>query len=201
MRGRPAFVQLALRPRGGESYPSMNDGGGTLLEPLSADDRQLFARAYDEHRAALLGFVRKRVSTDTEAADLVQEAYSRLLRYRKGQNLESLKSLLFQIAINLLTDRARLVRSEHISLQDDFPLEAENPSGYRQVAGEQDLMRLKSAIAVLPRRCREVFVLRRFHGMNHQQIADRLGITLKAVERHITNAVHLCRKRMEGRRT
>jgi RNA polymerase sigma factor (sigma-70 family) len=175
-----------------------------LIEPLNSEDRLLFARAYREHCGALSAFVRRRVSSDAEAADIVHEAYSRLLRYRDRQNLETLKSILFQIAINLLTDHARLAhiecRTTSTPLEGEAALPANDPSQFRQLAGEQDLKRVASAIEKLPRKCREVFVLRRFGGMSHQQISDRLGITLKAVEKHITTAVHLCRKKVgDGR--
>jgi RNA polymerase sigma factor (sigma-70 family) len=171
-----------------------------LTDPLKVDDQIFFARAYREHYPALLSFVRRRVGSDSEAADIAQETYLRVLRYRNEQDVAALKALLFQIALNLLTDRARLARTEHraetIPLEDELPVIADDPSQYRQVAGSQDLQRALAAVEKLPRKCREVFVLRRLQGMNHQQIAERLGISVKAVERHMTRAIHECRKKV-----
>jgi RNA polymerase sigma factor (sigma-70 family) len=170
--------------------------------PLTHEDQALFDRAYREHYPTLVSFVRRRVADDTEAADIAQEAYLRVLRYRDSQDLAALKSLLFQIAVNLITDRARLAhvrrRADHVPLVDELPVFASDPSQYRQIAGEQDLNRLLVVVERLPRKCRDVFVLRRFEGLSHQEIAQRLGIGTKAVERYVAMAASICRQKIWG---
>lgn len=171
-----------------------------LTDPLNVEDQLFFARAYRRHYPALLSFVRRRVTSDSEAADIAQEAYLRVLRYRNEQDVAALKSLLFQIALNLLSDQARRARTEHrtgqVPIEDELPVFADEPSQYRQVAGTQMLRRALAAVGNLPRKCREVFVLRRLHGLSLQQTADRLGITTKAVERHMTRAIRECRQKV-----
>ena len=49
------------------------------------------------------------------------------------------------------------------------------------------------AIASLPEKCRHVYLLRKVHGMAHQEIADRLGISLSTVEKHLRMGVLSCR--------
>lgn len=171
-----------------------------LSDPLKVEDQLFFARAYREHYPALVSFVRHRVGSDSEASDIAQEAYLRVMRYRDEQDVAALRALLFRIALNLLTDRARLARTEHhaehVPLEEELPLLANDPSQYRHVVGKQELQRALAAVEKLPRKCREVFVLSRLQGMNHQQIAERLRISIKAVERHMTRAIHECRKRV-----
>jgi RNA polymerase sigma-70 factor (ECF subfamily) len=51
---------------------------------------------------------------------------------------------------------------------------------------------LKNALASLPARCREVFTLRRLHGLSQREIANRLGISEKTVEAQNSLAMHKC---------
>jgi len=170
--------------------------------PLTGEDQLLFARAYREHYPALFSFVRRRVGSDAEAADLVQESYLRVLRYRQRQDMDTLKALLFQIAANLLTERLRLAHTrhqgQHVALEETLVLVETRPAQERQVAGEQALDRLMAAVEELPRKCQQVFVLHRFHGLTRDAIANRLGVSLKTVEKHLTAAIASCRRKVGG---
>jgi RNA polymerase sigma factor (sigma-70 family) len=171
-----------------------------LTDPLKVEDQLFFARAYREHYPALLSFVRRRVASDGEAADIAQEAYLRVLRYRNEEDIAALKALLFRIAFNLLADRTRLARLEHrpdhIPVDNELPVEAPEPSQFRQVASTQDLLRALSAVEKLPRKCRQVFVLSRLQGLSNQQIAGEMRISLKSVEAHMSRAIRECRKKI-----
>jgi RNA polymerase sigma factor (sigma-70 family) len=50
----------------------------------------------------------------------------------------------------------------------------------------------------LPPKCRQAFVMRRLRDMSLQEIADRMNISIKAVERHITLALTLLKKKHGG---
>ncbi len=198
---RPA--QVAFRAKRDRCYGGMSDRKAmSNVVPLTGADHPLFARAYREHYAALHAFVRHRVGTDTEAADIAQETYLRVLRYRDQPNLGAVKALLFRIAANLLVMRTRLARTRHVSdhvpLDDDLALVAEDPSQDRQVAGAQELERVIALIEKLPRRCREVFVLGRLQGLGRTEVAELLHMSAKTVDKHMRKALLLCRKHLGG---
>ena len=52
---------------------------------------------------------------------------------------------------------------------------------------------LEKAIAGLPDKCREVFILSRYHDKMNKEIAEELGISIKTVEKHVTTALKLIR--------
>lgn len=156
------------------------------------------------HHPELLGFLRARMDNETDAADLAQEACTRLLQYhRGGQAIDDLRSLLFRIARNLLADfyrDGRRHRSDaHMALEEAGPLPSDERQQADRVADQQALARLKRVIERLPDRCRTVFVLSRFAGLSHAQISARLGISVKAVEKHITRALEDCERALGGR--
>ena len=48
---------------------------------------------------------------------------------------------------------------------------------------------IREAMAVLPEKCREVFVLSKIEGLKNREIAEKLGISEKTVERHMSIAL------------
>jgi len=173
------------------------DDSDELGNPLDSESQPLFEAAFREHHAALVQYLRRRTGNDADARDIAQETYLRLLRYRENQDLDSLKALLFRIATNLVAMRARTARAQrwvdHRALDEDLALPANDPSVEQRVIGEQQLDRLMKSVKKLPARCQQVFVLSRFHDMSYPEIAARLDISVKMVEKHITKALAICR--------
>jgi RNA polymerase sigma-70 factor (ECF subfamily) len=178
---------------GGASTDDVEASG----EPIGSEVRPLFEAAFREHHTALVRFLRRRVGNDADARDIAQETYLRVLRYRENQDLDSLKALLFRIASNLVYMRARTARAhrwiDQPSVEEEVAPPANDPSHEQRVFSEQQLGRLMGVIERLPAKCQQVFVLSRFHDMTYPQIAARLGISVKMVEKHITKALAICR--------
>lgn len=65
------------------------------------------------------------------------------------------------------------------------------------MSAETERLRLRRALAKLEPRTREVFLLHRLDGLTYGEIAERLGISAEAVERHIADALYDLAKRME----
>ncbi|HMN78980.1 MAG TPA: RNA polymerase sigma factor [Burkholderiaceae bacterium] len=154
-------------------------------------------RYYDELRR----YLQRQVADPHEAQDLVQEVYERLMTMqRAGKSIEEARALLYQIARNLLIDRHRLLRSrQHVSDSELSDMPAAGDSEPEAVlTGNQMLARLSGAIEGLPPRCREAFVLHKFEGLSHAQVAARMGISVNMVERHVMLAVAACRKVLQS---
>jgi RNA polymerase sigma factor (sigma-70 family) len=179
------------------STPSAHRGG---MGPLTREDHPLFARAFREHYPDLLSFVRRHVSNDAEAADIAQEAYLRVLRYRDEKDLTSLRMLVFKIAINVIGMRIRAARHQrlaaHIPLDEDLALIASTPSQDREVEATQQMHRLMAAIDKLPRKSRQALILRRFQGLSVAQTAQRMNISRNAVEVLIARASTVLRNKI-----
>jgi RNA polymerase sigma-70 factor (ECF subfamily) len=65
---------------------------------------------------------------------------------------------------------------------------------------EKDELEIQVNVAVseLPERCSEVFLMSRMEGMKYREIADKLGISVKAVEAQMTKALRILRERLSG---
>lgn len=156
----------------------------------------MFARYYRE----LLNFCARALQDRDAAADVVQETYARVLAAQKdGQAIHEPRALLHQSARNLIIDRHRRASlRDHAEL--DALAEADQPTApaHQQpdeaLASSQAIQAYIAAIENLPPRSREAFVLHIFDGLNHRQIAERMGISYSMVEKHIVRGRLACRQ-------
>ena len=146
---------------------------------------------YQRHRGELLAFLMRKVRCRETARDLLQDVFVRLLHSEQG-DIGNMRAFLYRIASNLSIDHAR--RNRVRGVQDDQALDqllTETSPERHAVAGDT-LARLEHVIEALPSPTREVFLLARVEHMTYKCIAARLGITDRAVERHLNKALSLC---------
>lgn len=149
------------------------------------------------HHAELMRILRARLRSEEDAADVAQEAYTRLMRYAGDEPESSLRPLLFRIADNLLTDRWRRKQSHpEVQAFDDMleaPSIAVEATQERFVEHHERMQMFKRVVLALPPKCRRVFLLSRIQGRSHPEIARMCCISVKMVEKHITRALAECR--------
>lgn len=153
-----------------------------------------FVREVLAHEAALMRFLRRNWRDHDEVADLRQEIYVRVYQAATRRLPDSPKSFLFATARNLLADRVRRQRIvsitavgdlEHLNVLND-ELEPD-----RWLGGHEALARLARALDRLPDRCREVVWLRRVEDLPQKEIARRMGISEKTVEKQVAKGSRL----------
>lgn len=66
------------------------------------------------------------------------------------------------------------------------------PSPEASALARDELRQLRALVAALPTQCRRVFTLRKVYGLSPREIADRLGLSVSTVEKHLVKAVRLC---------
>ena len=153
---------------------------------------------YREHAVWLQGWLRYRLGSHADAADLVQDTYVRLLR--SDCALDSIKeprALLVQIAKGLAVDMHRRRRLEQSYLQALATLpEPDMPSPELSMLLLETLTRVDQALDALSHRARTAFLLSRFEGMTYSDIASRLGVSVASVRKYMLQAVSACHDAM-----
>jgi RNA polymerase sigma factor (sigma-70 family) len=144
----------------------------------------------------LIRFLRGRVESRSEALEVAQEAYVRLLSLDQPGAVSYLRAFLFKTAANIAIDRRRRHRN-YTKVSQLFAELEENRTPERQVAAEQTLRLLGSLIEAMPPKCRESFVMNQIHGLDAAPIAARLGITESMVRKYVVRALLHCRERMD----
>jgi RNA polymerase sigma-70 factor (ECF subfamily) len=129
-----------------------------------------------------------------EVRDLRQEVYVKVYEAAAKSRPQSPRAFLFATARNLLADRvrhARIVSIEVVGGLDALNVLIDEISPEQEASGRQELKRLGEVMDRLPARCREIVWLRRVYDMPLKEIATRLGITEKTVEKQLTKGVRL----------
>lgn len=128
--------------------------------------------------------------------DIVQLAFEKLWKNCKNVLPEKAKSFLFTVANNeMLNSLSRKKTVLNYKLQTPKNYTVESPEYILEEKEYHD--RLKKAIEELSEEQRVTFLLNRIEGKKHQEIAEMLGISRKAVEKRIYTALNLLRQKVE----
>lgn len=166
------------------------------MAPRDADDPLLVE--YLRRRDNLVRFLAARAGSMAAAEDLAQELYLRLVARDDDAQVSNAGALLYRMAINLMLDRARgearsaardgawrqLARSDvgGIDISDDPPAD-------EAAASAQRLRQLVAAVGDLAPQMGRAFRLHKLEGLSHAETARAMGLSVKAVEKHVSAAL------------
>lgn len=152
---------------------------------------------YQQYRKELLSHLMQMVKCAETAQDLVQESYIILTRTAAEVQIEHPRGFLHHTANNLALDHLRhnKVVARHVESVQHEP-EPEHPSVENEISKAEWQAMLYQAIAELPPRCRDVFILHKIRGMSYREIAQLLAISESAVEKHIIKGLVHCRQQL-----
>ena len=132
-----------------------------------------FERLYIDYQPRLIAYALRFVGDSVEAQDLVQDCFVRLWEEYADRQISRIRP----------DRRGGEERLYNLCFSYN---EAEYHYLYQEL--EREIQRITDS---LPQRCREVFILSRFQGMKNREIAERLHISLQAVEKHIQKALRI----------
>jgi len=159
-------------------------------EPLDS----WFKREILAHEAALVRYLWRTWPNRQEVYDLRQDSYVRVYEAAAKSRPQAPKSFLFATARNLMADhirRQRIVSIDAVGDLDALNVMIEEISPEQRASAHQELRRLAEAIDLLPPKCREAVWMRRVDDLPQKEVAMRLGITQKTVEKHVMKGMKL----------
>jgi RNA polymerase sigma-70 factor, ECF subfamily len=143
-----------------------------LLAAAQRGDTRAFEGLYRALAPSVYGFCLRLARDSTEAQDCVQETFVRAWQRLGDFRGESrIGTWLHRIALNEVLGRRRHRAVEHRHLA------AVDPSTRRSLDDSATMQDLEEAIARLPERAKDVFVLRAIYGYSHEEIGSMLGVT------------------------
>ncbi len=155
---------------------------------------QWLAPLVAQYERPLRAYFAKRAANPAEVDDLVQDVFLRLAASHDHAAIANPSAYIFQAAANLLRDRARrraTWQGAAAQLAHDPAAGIEELSPERVLTGRQEAQRLVAVLETLPERTRAIFLLHRFDGLKYRAIAERLGLSVSAVEKHMAAAIKL----------
>lgn len=175
---------------------------------LIVGDAAAFESIFKLTHPRLLSYCRLFVPDYSQADDLVQECFVKLWEKRETiKPAQSVESLLFVMlrhrCLNYLRDQKFVYTKEdvhslkEIDLQHLFELDF---FGVEKKSLEEELVEaIKSEIEKLPEKRKLVFIKSKIDGMKNREIADQLGISVKAVEKHLHQAKEQIQKELQAK--
>jgi len=168
--------------------------------PLERDitQEEVFEALFHRYHRGIYGFALRMLRSAAEAEEIVQETFIRV--YASARTFipgSEFAPWVYKIATNLCRNRLRhrsmkaLVFDESIGLADP---NAVSPLEIYETEIERE--QVHQAVVTLPRKYREVVLLRYMGGLSYRQVADVLDVTVSAVETRLFRAKAILRKRL-----
>ena len=134
---------------------------------------------------------RLRRYADIDADDIIHEAYVTIAE-ADWAGIANPLAYFTSICRNLVMQhyrRARVVPVTSLALMQADTMPDAMPSAEQVVHARQEMRFLEKAIAKLPTRCRDIFILRRARGLSQKECAAQLNISENIVEKQLARAL------------
>ena len=174
-----------------------------LLMLLRHGEISAFVDIYTKYYDALLNYADRLLNDVETARDVVQQVYYKIWENRATLNISlSVKAYLFRSvyhgSLNTLAHRKNIQKYEQEQLSDFyFSTIIQSPEAEETLWKSDIEEAIQEAITVLPEKCREVFVLSKIEGLKNREIAEKLGISEKTVERLMSIALSKLRDELD----
>ncbi|MET3648832.1 RNA polymerase sigma factor [Phyllobacterium ifriqiyense] len=149
------------------------------------------AKLYETEHTRLRSIVRRLIGNSTIAEDVVQQAFTNILartEFETGVNFAYVRQAVRNLALNHLRDVRRRREAELTGVELDTIADG-RPSPEMTVLYRSELRRLLQAVAELPARRRETFMLNKVEGLSYDEIAVRMGVSRNTVISQIVAAM------------
>lgn len=172
-----------------------------LLLLVKEDNEEAFLNLYERYKNRLYAFVSKYLKQEADTEEIVQEVFLKIWESRSKIDIHfSFESFLFTIAYNAVISllRKRICEKKYIEY---IMLNQESSSAS---AITDDILynelnnKLQALLQNLTPRQKEIFMLSREQGMTHNEISQKLGVSLNTVKKHMVNSLAYLRSQMNA---
>lgn len=161
-----------------------------LVKLIKQNDPDAFKELYYKYFKQLYHYAYFRIFAVETTRDILQDLFSRVWNSRSNLDPKKpIKAYLYRSLTNLIINHSSLESSKNVSYS-----ELDEETSGKEVEIDQHID-IKSAISELPEKLKTVYLLSRIEGYKYQEISKILQISVKAVEKRMSKALVLLRKR------
>jgi RNA polymerase sigma-70 factor (ECF subfamily) len=160
-------------------------------------DEPVFARFFSSHARALRSYLYFKYGNEEQANDVTQDAFIKVWENCRNIPHEKAKSFLYTVANNATLNQ---IAHQKVVLNYSKTADVSHSTSISPeyiVEENQFRDKLDKAIASLTEAQRTAFLLNRIEGKKYHEIAEMLGISVKAVEKRISGALITLREQIE----
>lgn len=155
--------------------------------------REEFKKLFNEHFDQLRNYIYYRCGDAELATDIAQEVFMKLWEKQPAQAPKELIGLLYKMAKDAFISKYRRNKMEQ-EFNARPPNNAESQSPEEEMSYKELKSTYERALKEMPEIQREVFLMSRMDELKYHEIADRLELSIKAVEKRMKNALHFLRE-------
>jgi RNA polymerase sigma-70 factor (ECF subfamily) len=180
----------------------MNGGDHTLWEKVrKEDDSRAFQQIFEKYFDNLFQLAFHKTKSQDLAQDLVQETFINLWKYRKGiKRLENvgnyLATMLKYQFFKEIKNQPIWVNQQEVANLESFHKTESN--GFSLMEFEELYELIKTHIAMLPPKTRQLFLINRFENKSVKELALQFGISESTVRTHLNNASNQLKPQIEN---
>lgn len=165
------------------------------LEDLKLGDQKALRQIFNQYYKYLLVTAFNIVGEEEKAKDFVQDVFFELWKKRENIHIHSsikpyLRKAVVNKALNFLKSQKRMQWGDEAL---DYHRPSQDIDAQQQLETKDLQAVITDAIESLPAKCRIVFSLSRFEDLSHKEIAEKLNISTKTIENHMTKALRIIR--------
>ncbi|HBI80743.1 MAG TPA: RNA polymerase subunit sigma-70 [Bacteroidales bacterium] len=160
------------------------------------DELSWFRGIFDQYYENIRHFAYFKTGDVHLSDDIVQETFIKLWDMRGKVNDSTVKSLLYTIAGNIVKNHYK-----HLKVVYNFQVSAKSEMTTNTSSADENIRmeqldgQLQRVLAEIPPGPREVFLMSRIDGLTYDEIASRLGLSVKAIEKRMSEALAIFRKK------
>lgn len=180
-----------------DKKPPQRGQEGDMSDQQEAGDKLSITQAFYAVEQSLRTYLMRFLARQQDIEDTVQETFLRAYEAEKVTEIRAPKSFLFKVAKNLaLSEIVRKTNKMMVTVGDLEELDVIDGRSSLEddLEAEKYLKSLSRVVATLPPKCQTVLMLRKVYGFSHKEIARRMDISVKTVEKHLTKALHRCQQ-------
>lgn len=175
-----------------------------LIQRTLAGDEEAFTRLVEAYQNSIYNLAYRMLGDAAEAEDAAQETFLRIYTRLSTYNTEKkFSSWVLSIASHYCIDRLRRRKHTPVSLDDIVSwrwLPSKDVAPEKQVLREELKDEIRDLLDELPPHYRAVMILRYWHEMSYDEIADALGATQSTIKSRLHRARKMMAERVQSQR-
>lgn len=167
-----------------------------LSKKIRKGDIKVFEMLFKHYYEALCRYSMAYVGAVEEAEEIVQELFYRIWKNREDFEISfSIKAYLYGAVRN-----NSLQYLEHQQVKQNYKEQIIMSDNSKYISLEEELEykelieRIDKALNKLPKRQQEIFVMSKYNGLKHKEIAEKLNLSVKTIEAEMTKTLKELRK-------
>lgn len=179
---------------------SIDRESSAILQISSPSD---FDNVYRQYFPRLFSFALKIIGNENHAKDLIQDIFIKIWESPEEIKAKYTEAYLFKTVRNgslnyirhlNVEDKLKQISKERLKGEELYYIDMVRDEPTLLIEEELNL-EIKRVMEELPSKCQEVFKLSRIEGLKNKEIAEKLDISTKSVEKHISKALKVYRDR------